>query len=155
LLWAGIRTHGDLSVMMEGTLTRLGEAPLRLSQASTVARFGLDAEEAKLLARITSEGSPPATLAELCAASFPGLARRFVYALAITRQMEMGTGLLPLGVEVAPSSSRGSIPGTTAVGRMALRSTVHRLGAAAPDAPGVGERVTPAVQKQKHTSGVP
>jgi hypothetical protein len=139
LLWDGLRTHGELSAMMEGTLTRLGDTPLRLHPSATVARFGLGAEESKLLEEIAAK---PITLAELCAASFPGLARRLVYALAITRQLEAGTAVLPLGVEVL-TSQRNAPP--TAVARMALRSTVHRVGAAAPDAPGDGERGAPMV----------
>jgi hypothetical protein len=140
MLWEGLRTHGELSAMMEGTLARLGEAPLRLHPQVTVARFGLGAEVNKLLEEIAAK---PISLAELCAASVPGLARRLVYALAITRQLEAGTGLLPLGAEVAAGLARGAPP--TAVARMALRSTVHRVGAAAPDAPGDGERGAPTV----------
>jgi hypothetical protein len=144
LIWAGLRIHGDASTMMEGTLARLGDAPLRLHPAATVARFGLDAEEAKLLEGITPG---PVTLEDLCWASSPELTRRFVYALAMTRQLDAGTGLPPLGAE-APAASLRSAPGT-AVARMALRSTVHRVGAAAPDAPGDGERRAPPVASRR------
>jgi hypothetical protein len=181
LLWAGIRVHGDVSVMMDTTLARLGEAPLRLSPAATVARFGLDAEEAKLCEALAAR---TVTLAELCAVSFPGLARRFVYALVITRQIDIGMGLSPLDADlVAPSSSPDAPGGSpaevrraagaspvpprapvdaraaagAAVGRMTLRSTVHRMGAAAPDAPGAGERGSPVVvsRRPKDRSGSP
>ncbi len=140
LLWSGLRTHGEVSAMMEGTLARLGETPLRLHPAATVARFGLEPEETKLLDEL---GARPVTLAELCAASFPGMARRLAYALAITRQVELGTGLLPLGAEI--QAARGAP--ATAVARMALRSTVHRLGSTPP-------RPTPGGRRRRRASVV-
>ena len=142
LMWAGIRAHGDASTMIEGTLARLGDADIKLHPAATVSRFGLDDEEDQLFAVLRD---CPLSLAELTEASSPDVARRFVYALAITRQLSAGgTGPLPLGADPGPVSSGRTGTLTPASGsqlaRMNLRSTVHRQGAAAPDLPGDGER---------------
>lgn len=135
LVWSGLRAHAERSALMEGTLALLGEKPMRLHPAATVSRFGLTGPEADLHEFLALE---PVTLDELVALDLAplDLTRRFAYALLITRQLEMGAGSTPLG---AVDSTR-SPAAQTAVARMALRSTVHRVGAAAPDLPGDGER---------------
>jgi len=132
LIWSGLRAHAERSASMETTLALLGDKPMRLHPAATLARFGLTAPESDLLEFLSLE---PVTLEELLGLDLapPDVTRRFAYALLITRQLEMGAGSTPLG---APDSTRAQ----TAVARMQLRSTVHRLGAAAPDLPGDGER---------------
>ncbi len=141
LIWAGLRAHGEASTLLESTVARLGEAPLRLHPAATVARFGLDAEEEQVC-EILKEC--PLTLAELGEASSPEAALRLAYALTITRQLDLGADSLPLGADPGFEDARAAAP-STAVARMILRSTVHRAGAAAPDLPGDGERRTPSV----------
>jgi hypothetical protein len=55
ILWTGIRAHGEVSVMMDATLARLGEVPLRISPVATVSRFGLDAEDTQIFERLSQE----------------------------------------------------------------------------------------------------
>jgi hypothetical protein len=135
LLWAGLRAHGEASALMEATLSLLGEAPMRLHPLATTARFGLEGAEARLREHL---GAMPTPLAELIGlgAAPPDAVRRFAYALLITRQLDLGAGADPplgctVGAQAAPS---------TVVARMHLRSQLHRVGAAAPDLPGAGER---------------
>ena len=174
LIWAGLREHGEASTMMDATLARLGEAALRLHPATSVTRFGLDAVEATMVEALATG---PLSLAELGDAFTPEAARRLAYALAITRQIELGTGLMPAGLDSGPPSSMRPVssvaPSTppaarlsgtmgatanpaaaTAVARMALRSTVHRLGAAAPDAPGDGERAPRRIREKRPSEAV-
>ncbi len=169
LIWAGLRAHGEASTMIDSTLARLGDSALRLHPATSVARFGLEAVEASMVDALSAS---PLTLGELGAAFPPDVVRRFVYALTITRQLELGTGHVPLGAD-APPSARGhapapappastpsSVPPTqpaaqTAVARLALKSTVHRLGAAAPDSPGDGERGTVSVSRRSRERRAP
>ena len=148
LLWAGLRDHGELSTMMPGTLALLGDAPIRLHAAATVSRFGCNDQEAKLVEHLCAR---PASLVELDALGHvpPEVVRRFAYALMITRQIDLGTGTTPLGAgSLGPASTRVSpetdasrpplLPGApvAAVARMKIRSTVHRVGAAAPESAG-------------------
>jgi hypothetical protein len=138
LIWIGLRAHAPRSALMDSTLAMLGDKPLRLHEAATLLRFGLDDPEAKLAEHL---GTEAATLTELTALDLaPAEAvRRFVYALLITRQVDLGAATMPVG---AVDSGRGAAVGSTvaAVARMALKSQVHRVGAAAPDLPGDGER---------------
>lgn len=153
LIWAGLRAHAPRSALMEATLALVGEAPLRLAASATVSRFGLEGAEIALAEQLQRQ---PATATELAALAPAALVRSFVYALLITRQLDLGTGIsAPLG---AGDATRGSGPGPgssiTAVAKMQLRSHVHREGAAAPDLPGDGERgpVVPAVRGSNRRS---
>lgn len=158
-LWSGLRLHGDVSTGMAGALSWLGDTPLRLHASSTVARFGLRDQENDLLDLLQAH---PATCAELVGLELapPALTRRFVYALSLTRQLDFGHGASPVGAadsarnpsSSSPPSSGRNVAGQTAVARLQLRSTVHRVGAAAPDLPGDGERRTslsPGNQRRK------
>ena len=136
LIWAGLRAHGEASTMLESTVARLGGAPLRLHGAATVGRFGLDEQEGQVCELLKDCAL---TVAEIAEASSPEIAPRLAYALTITRQLDLGSGGPPLGADPASETSR-IIATPTAFARMALRSTVHRDGAAAPDLPGDGER---------------
>jgi hypothetical protein len=138
LLWAGMRVHGDASTMMEGTLALLGDAAMRLHPLATVGRFGLTRAEIRLLEELYAGPAPMSRL--LAAGHMPEQTlRKLCYTLLITRQIELGTGTLPVG---AHDVARTPPSGMAVVAKMQLRPTVHRLGAAAPDPPGDGERVT-------------
>jgi hypothetical protein len=168
LIWAGLRAHGELSAMMPGTLTLLGDASMRLHAVATVSRFGCTEPEAKLVEHLCAR---PASLGDLDALGHvpPEVVRRLAYALLITRQLELGTGTTPLGACAPVSSSRKGAPDedasrapvlpqppaaapVAAVARMKIRSTVHRVGAAAPDLPGDGER-GPAARRPRPVEG--
>jgi hypothetical protein len=136
LLWSGMRAHGDASLLMMPTLMLLGDAAMRLHPLATTTRFGLTDAEARVIREMEAGPTP---MSHLLASGFvpEETLRKLCYTLLITRQIELGTGTLPVGAE----ETRG---GATAVAKMHLRPTAHRVGAAAPDPPGDGERTTSA-----------
>ncbi|WP_437579183.1 hypothetical protein [Sorangium sp. So ce887] len=138
LLWAGLRDHGERSTRLERTLERIGSVPLRLHPALEPGRFGFGESELAVLDVLQSSATPSlAALVRSGIAPEPTV-RKLIYALAITRYLDFGKGI-PVSAE--PSSS---VPPASAaslsLGRMQLRATVHRVGAAAPDPAGDGER---------------
>jgi hypothetical protein len=152
LIWQGIRAHGEVSTKLGETLSRIATLPLPLHPQNTVFRFGATAPETEVIELLEAH---PATLEELLGLDLapPEIVCRLVYALVITRQLDLGTGATPLGTvdsgrpkSSSPPPRSSPIPGpppaaaATAVARLQLRSTVHRVGAAAPDQPGDGER---------------
>ncbi|WP_437679466.1 hypothetical protein [Sorangium sp. So ce131] len=137
LLWAGLRDHGERSTRLERTLERLAGVPLRLHLAFESGRFGFG--EAELAVIDALQGATPTLAALLRSGIAPEpTVRKLIYTLAITRCLDFGKGP-PVGAE-----SSSSVPPASAaslsLGRMQLRATVHRVGAAAPDPAGDGER---------------
>jgi hypothetical protein len=149
VLWAGLRENGHLSTMIDPTLARLGNMPLHLHPEASLRRFGFGTFERAVIDRIREHHE---SFADLVASAIapPDLVRNLVYALTITRQLELGPNILPIGA--AARSSRG---GTTTPGRglvlarLRLRSTAHRLGAAAPDLPGDGVRAPVSARSRR------
>lgn len=148
LLWAGLREHGARSSRLEPMLERLGAAPLRLHPALVPGRFGFRGPELDAIERMQQEAP---TLEDLLASGIaPAEAlRSLVYALLITRYVELGNGMAPVGVSpsMRPGGASGSQP-QQQIGRMQLRPTLHRLGAAAPDPVGDGERAPLSVRSR-------
>lgn len=128
LLWQGIRAHGERSAYFEPTLDRLGAVPLKLHPRETTCKFGFE-DDAQLVIEVL--GLEPALLAELqdLDGASADIVNKVVYTLAIGRQLELGRGALPVGVDPRPSS----------LAKVQLKSQVHRVGVAL-DAPGDGER---------------
>lgn len=129
LLWAGVRAHGEASALMGPTLATLGDTPLRLHTAATFVRFCLSSAEAEIAGRLCAS---PISLGALLSLNLGPemLVKKLVYALMITRQIDFGSGVFPLGA---------SEQGRSKLARIGLKSQVHRQGAAAPDRPGAGE----------------
>ncbi len=141
LIWAGVRAHASVSSMMAETLERLHDVPIRIHPAASIDPLGPSPEERQILAHIQET---PRSLAALFASGIAPEATLswMVYALVITRNLDLGLGTTPLCAvkepepEPEPEQSR---PVTLA--RIRLRAAVsHRLGAAAPDVAGDGER---------------
>ncbi|NUP14489.1 MAG: hypothetical protein HOW73_51320 [Polyangiaceae bacterium] len=134
LLWQGVRAHGELSAFFAPTLDRLGALDLKLHPQALLSRFGFE-EDAQLLAEVLAlEPTPISGLLDIEGVS-PDIVNKFVYALAITRQLDLGRGALPVGLEPASPSAAPA----RSLAKVQLRSQVHRRGAAL-DAPGDGER---------------
>jgi hypothetical protein len=149
LVWAGLREHAAASKAMESTLSRLRGVPLRLHGSAAVERFGFNPRELEVAISMREKARSMEELAALGGISLE-MVRRMVYALAITRHIDISAGALPAGVWAeleSPSSSARS--GNHAVGRMRLRSVPHREGAAAPDVPGPGEPSAFGVRSRK------
>lgn len=141
LLWEGLRAHGNGSALFESTLEDLDLHPLALHPRAAPDRFQLSPNEEPVLEALTRT---PLLLRELLALDVapPEVVRKLVYLLAITRHLDSGSTQLPVGVE----------PGSAApVGRLALRASPHRFGAAAPDPPGAGgeDRVAPLPRRSR------
>jgi hypothetical protein len=138
LLWAGLRDHGGRSTRIGPTLARLKDMPLRVHPALDPGRFGFRGAELSAVGRLRESAPSLAGLIETGVAPEEAL-RSLVYALVITRYIDVhGTGVAPVGLT---SSARSQAQGNSqALGRMQLRTTMHRLGAAAPDPAGDGER---------------
>ncbi len=136
ILWTGVKAHGGRRSVINAALARLGDLPLRLHPQATVARLGLDPDEARVIDHLQTQ---PEALRALAARSFltTEMLRRLLYALVITRQLDLGASTPPVGATDPVPRSRST---TANVARVQLKPTPHRQGAAAPDAPGDGER---------------
>ncbi|HYO94904.1 MAG TPA: J domain-containing protein [Polyangiaceae bacterium] len=105
LIWRLVETQARAEHVDE-VLTRLGERYLRLHHDAPVLRFRFARAERSVIEVLRAKPQP---LAELLARDLaePLRVRRLIYALAITRQLDLGVpGVEPLGVDEAPSSSR-------------------------------------------------
>ncbi|MEJ7729201.1 MAG: hypothetical protein WKG00_08295 [Polyangiaceae bacterium] len=137
LIWSGLREHGERSSRMAGMLERLADVPLVLHPKATLDRFSFDEQERAAVDVIAAK---PVCLGEVSGWDLvtPAVLNSLVYALTITRQLDLGTGA-PVGCDAA-ARSEVSTPTGLSLGRLQLRAAVHRLGAAAPDPAGDGER---------------
>lgn len=144
LLWRGIRAHAD-DRRVTTTLARLGNIVLHLHPDGQVGRFNLERGEQAIIDVLRAK---PQTLDELSRAGLlPEVTlRRLIYALAITRHLEVGVpGAVPIGVDEAPSSSRIAITDGSAQVRRRRRLTTGKR-RAMPPAP--GSSPAPAVQEE-------
>lgn len=123
LLWLGIEAHGDSSTLMAPTLELLNDTPLGVHARAPFTRFGLEGGAADVVDVLSIEPTPYDDILKLETAP-PDLVRKVVYLLMITRQLDLGKGGLPIGVEDRPAN----------VAKVQLRSTMTRRGAAI-DAP--------------------
>lgn len=139
LIWAGIEAHGGDSTMMEGTLDKLGETPIELHPKHAVQRFNMAGDAKQVLDLIALD---PTSLPDLLALEVvpPETVRRVVYALMVLRQINLGPKSVPVDTDVSSS------PGV--VGKVRLVTRALRVQAAAPDAPGDGERA-PVVPRSR------
>jgi len=131
LLLEGLRSHPRAGLSLSKLMERLGELPLRMHPDALLDRFGWSDAEAAVIQAIVDDRP---TLVDLLSAGAveASVVRCVVYTLLLTRQIDVGQKTMPLGhEETAP---------VVTVGRVALASAVHRLGAAAPDPAGDGER---------------
>lgn len=128
LIWAGVRSHGENSAFFEATLDRLTGIALKVHPQACLARFEFE-EDAALLAEVLAlEPTPMTELLDIEGIA-PDIVNKFIYAMAICRQLDLGRGALPVGLEQKSSS----------LAKVQLRSQVHRVGVAV-DAPIDGER---------------
>jgi hypothetical protein len=143
LLWAGLRAHADRSTLLGATLDQLRDMPLRLHPGIEAGRFGFREAEVAILERLRQGAPSLATLLRSGLAAEAAI-RRLVYALVVTRYIDLGIGCWPLGLDEASSLSS-----TQKIARMRLRSVAHRIGAAAPDPAGDGERIPASIRGRR------
>lgn len=139
LIWSGIRAHGDSSARLATRVGELGRSVLRLHPRAPIARFRFGPNEMALVELLRTNGRPYEELEVRASAAAP-LLRKLVYVLDLMRHFDAGPWKTPIGVEPSTPSR---------VGRVILRPTTHRFGAAAPDPPGRGgdDRVSPALAR--------
>ncbi|MDC3953545.1 hypothetical protein [Polyangium jinanense] len=152
VLWAGVRAHATASSMMTETIERLRDVTIRIHPTAAIERFAPTTEEREILDRIrTSE----LALAQLFTAGFAPEETLcwMVYALVITRSLDLGLGTTPLCAEIPPEPQPAAARPVT-LARIRLRAASHRMGAAAPDLAGDGERsrVQPRPRKRGRPS---
>ncbi len=132
LVWAGLREHGACSTLLEPTLELLGDTPLKLHPRAPLDRLGLDEQGQLVIEVLDLEPAPMAELLTIEGVD-PEFTRNLLYLLTITRQLDLGKPLLPVGV------------GKESVAKVRLQSKAHRLGVAL-DAPvPEGDRVNRVV----------
>ncbi|MDI1431536.1 tetratricopeptide repeat protein [Polyangium sorediatum] len=152
ILWAGVRAHAAASSMMAETIERLHDVTIRLHPAAAIERFAPTPEEREILDRIREN---PLPLAQLFAAGFAPeeTLAWMVYALVITRSLDLDLGTTPLCAEIQPAPPPAAARPVT-LARIRLRAAAsHRMGAAAPDLAGDGERTR--VQPRPRKRGRP
>ena len=102
ILWAGVKAQPDDSATVIETLAHLGDAPLRIHERASIARFHFAGEDREAMEVVEAN---PLSLDELLSyGAFPEeTLRRLVYALLITRQLDLGAHhqdfLFPEGFE--------------------------------------------------------
>lgn len=124
LVWAGVQEHGEKSAQMKGTLARLGESEVRLHERADWRRFGFEDDALDVAELIALEPMPFSELVDLVAEE--ALIRRVVYTLVMFRQIPIREDLLP----VEPLEVPAPKPSATSLGRVRLKTQVHRAGAA-------------------------
>lgn len=145
-IWGCLREHAACSTMMDTTLERLEETPIRLHPHASLDLLALTPDEAAILERIERRPMSLSTLVSSGLASEESL-RAMVYALVIMRYLDLGLDTEPLCatppranklMTTEPSTVGGN---AVTLARIRLRSATHRVGSAAPDQAGDGERV--------------
>jgi curved DNA-binding protein CbpA len=98
--------------VVDATLAKLGTRELRLHPGARPGRFGFDARERGVVDVIRAKPQPLSAL--LATELLPSLQlKRVVYVLAVTRHLDLGAGVMPLGVgasSVSPGSNFGARP---------------------------------------------
>lgn len=150
LLWDGLRAHAECSTKFEATVAQFSRSPLSLHPRAPAWRLGLEGAELMALECMQDQ---PTTVDELLGAEIIDAASlgRLIYVLAITRQLDMGPGVMPVAADEPRDSTSTPVGGISKVGRVQLVTAAVRAGAAAPDLPGDGERgpVTPIRRRKR------
>lgn len=108
-LWRGVRRFGPDS-LVESSLDRLGERPLRFHPDAAIKKFGLNAAENSVIDVIRAKSQPLSSLLRADLIDSQTL-RRLVFVLFITRHLDLGEGTGdPIGGEAGPASSRRPEP---------------------------------------------
>jgi len=104
IVWRALRA-GATPALVNATLGRLGDRDVRLHPSSRPGRFGFDARERGVVDVLRAK---PQSLGALVSSGLlPELPiKRLLYALVLTRHVDLGTGAQPVGV-AAPGVSAG------------------------------------------------
>jgi curved DNA-binding protein CbpA len=102
MIWRVLRAPGDLAIV-DKTLSRLGSREVRLHPRSRVGRFGFDPRERGIVDVLRAK---PQSIPSLIGTGILPEAqlKRVLYALVITRHLDLGAGTTPVGVEASGAS---------------------------------------------------
>ncbi|MEZ4372806.1 MAG: DnaJ domain-containing protein [Polyangiaceae bacterium] len=108
-LWRGVRRFGP-DHLVDASLVRLGERPLRFHPDAAIKKFGLNNAESSVIDVIRAKSQPISSLLRADLVDTQTL-RRLVFVLFITRHLDLGEGTGdPIGGEAGPASSRRPEP---------------------------------------------
>jgi curved DNA-binding protein CbpA len=101
VVWRALRAHAS-SAAVEAALSRFGNREVRLHPRSRVGRMGFDPKERGILDVLRAK---PQSIPSLLATGIlpEGQMKRILYAMVVTRHLDLGTGVLPVGVEQSAS----------------------------------------------------
>ncbi|MFZ5895940.1 MAG: DnaJ domain-containing protein [Myxococcota bacterium] len=104
VIWRVVEAHAEPQRIAE-VVRRLSDRMIQLHNDAPIQRFHFGRAEKPLIELLRAKPQP---LTELIGRDVAerSLVERLVYALTITRQIELGTHVLPLGVDEPPSSIR-------------------------------------------------
>ncbi|HEY8946654.1 MAG TPA: J domain-containing protein [Polyangiaceae bacterium] len=120
IIWRLVAARADRNHLAR-VLERLAESPLKLHREAPLLRFHFDHTEQTVIDVLRAKPQP---ISELLARDLAerALVERLVYALAITRQLDLDVpGAEPLGADEAPSSSRIPLQSFTPPGGFAFQ----------------------------------
>ncbi len=103
LIWRGIRAHENTK-RIEQTVRRVSKKPLRLHPAAQLSRFCFSSREWSVLDLIRAK---PQKLEDLIASGVEDepTIKRLIYALALTRSLDLGAHATPAGVAAPDDAS--------------------------------------------------
>jgi curved DNA-binding protein CbpA len=115
VIWRAVRIQAS-AVAVDATLARLGGREARLHPRSRVNRFGFSPRERGIVDVLRAKPQPLPSLVQTGLLPEREL-KRVLYALVITRHLDLGSGALPIGVEVTsilPGPAASDPPRATA-----------------------------------------
>lgn len=114
VVWRALRAHAQPAAV-EAALARFGSREVRLHPRSRVGRMGFDPKERGILDVLRAKPQSIPSLLSTGILPEPQM-KKILYAMVVTRHLDLGTGALPVGVEQSASMfpSRGSVPAAAA-----------------------------------------
>jgi curved DNA-binding protein CbpA len=112
VIWRAVRIQASAAVV-DATLARLGGREARLHPRSRVNRFGFSPRERGIVDVLRAKPQPLPTLVQTGLLPEREL-KKVLYALVVTRHLDLGSGALPIGIEVTsilPGSAMSVPPG--------------------------------------------
>ncbi len=97
IIWRCVRAGRMSEQFVQNTLAALPPGPVRLHAAARVRRFGFDGRERALVDVLRAKPQPADALIQ-CGLLPEAQAKRVLVALTLTRHVDVGAALLPLGV---------------------------------------------------------
>src|SRR5581483_9539463 len=158
VIWRAVRIQAS-SDAVNATVARLGAREARLHPRSRVNRFGFSPRERGVVDVLRAKPQPLPTLVQTGLLPEREL-KKVLYALIITRHLDLGSGALPIGVEVTsilptgsasdPPRNTASIPSPPPAAAFAPKAPAHAAKPApAPAQPSPTQNASPEVEAMR------